>query len=347
MVRYLPDGIWNNFSRQYKEERKLLFFTFVLGCTLYLRMIVQWLANPDGVWQGLVYKPGYAWEDMLGRMGLGMFNRFKGYYQFPTLQTLFCIFTAALTAVLLCSLLEIKKHPWDYIAGGLVVCSPSLCSTLTYYCTADAYLLAFLFSVLFVWCLAKGDTWKSYAVAVFLLAASACIYQAYIGSAITLCLLYLLLNIIRNTVPPRNLLGKFFRFLTAGACASALYLVSYKLVCRWRGITPVADRGFDSMGHIPLGRIPTLIGQAYRYFFSYYFTDKLYNNTWMGRGRINMLAAVFLLILLAGYMLKKQSSRRGLKLCAAAGILLIPMAFMSITVMAPDCSIEDVTGCLT
>ena len=234
MVRYLPDGIWNNFSRQYKEERKLLFFTFVLGCTLYLRMIVQWLANPDGVWQGLVYKPGYAWEDMLGSMGLGMFNRFKGYYQFPTLQTLFCIFTAALTAVLLCSLLEIKKHPWDYIAGGLVVCSPSLCSTLTYYCTADAYLLAFLFSVLFVWCLAKGDTWKSYAVAVFLLAASACIYQAYIGSAITLCLLYLLLNIMRNTVPPRNLLGKFFRFLTAGACASALYLVSYKLVCRWR-----------------------------------------------------------------------------------------------------------------
>lgn len=347
MNKFFPDNIWRHLAEKYKMEKRTFLFTFFLGVIIYLRMITLWLTNPDGVWQGMVYKSYYGWEDILGRVGLGVFNRWKGYYQFPALQTIFCILIAAVIAVLLCCLLEIRKYPWNYIVGGLVICSPSLCSTLTYYYTADAYLLAYLFAVLFVWCLVKRHTWKHYILAVVLLAVSASIYQAYIGSAITLCLLYLLFGIIRNNESAKQLISRGCRFLTAGGCALALYLLSYKMMCRWKGISPVADRGFDSMGKIPLGRIPMLIKQSYHYFFSYYFTDELYNNTWMGRGKLNMLAAIIILVVLVRCMAKREYHQKVMEIVIAiVAVLLIPMAFMSIVIMAPECSIAGVTGIL-
>lgn len=138
MNKFFPNNIWRHLAEKYKMEKRIFLFTFFLGVIIYLRMITQWLTNPDGVWQGMVYKNYYGWEDILGRVGLGIFNKVKGYYQFPALQTIFCIFIAALIAVLLCCLLEIRIYPWNYVVGGLVICSPSLCSTLTYYYTADA-----------------------------------------------------------------------------------------------------------------------------------------------------------------------------------------------------------------
>lgn len=208
MDRFFLESIRKRILEEHKTERQTFLFTFVLGILLYLRMITQWLTNPDGVWQGLVYKSYYGWEDVLGRVGLGLFNKLKGYYQFPTLQTIFCIAIAALIAVFLCDLLEIKRFPWNYMVGGMVVCSPSLCSTLTYYYTADAYLLAFLLAVLFVWCVAKKRTRGSYVLAVVLLAVSASLYQAYIGSAITLCLLFLLLKVVRGAEAVKQLIPK-------------------------------------------------------------------------------------------------------------------------------------------
>lgn len=347
MDRFFLESIGKRILEEHKTERQTFLFTFVLGILLYLRMITQWLTNPDGVWQGLVYKSYYGWEDILGRVGLGLFNKLKGYYQFPTLQTIFCIAIAALIAVLLCDLLEIKRFPWNYMVGGMVVCSPSLCSTLTYYYTADAYLLAFLLAVLFVWCIAKKRTWGSHVLAVVLLAASASLYQAYIGSAITLCLLFLLLKMVRGAETVKQLMQRGLCFLVTGICGVLTYLLSYKVICRLWRISPIADRGFDSMGKIPLGRIPMLIKQAYHYFISYYFTDELYNNTWMKRGKVNVLIGIFILAVLVKWIIKGQYYRKPVEFAILImGILLIPMAFMSIVIMAPGCSIADVTGIL-
>lgn len=347
MDRFFPESLWKDFWEKHKTDRRTFLFTFGMGILLYLRMITQWLANPDGVWQGLIYKKDYSWENILGRTGLEWINRWKGYYQFPALQTIICIAAAALIAVLLCRLFRIQNAPWNYVAGGLVICSPSLCSTMTYYYTADAYMAAYLVAVLFVWCIAEKWSVYRYVLAVALLAASAFVYQAYIGSAITLCLLYLLVKLLRQEESVKELCRKALQFLAAGVSGVIGYLVLYKLLCRFQKITPVADRGFDSMGHIPLGRLPGLIKQAYHYFFSYYFTDELYCNSWMGRGKWNALAGILLIAVLIVYLICRRHDKTPLFLAVLGlGLLLLPIAFMSIVIMAPEVSIADVTGIL-
>ncbi len=344
---FSPENLWEGWRDRYRQDWKTFLFAFGMGVIFYLRMITQWLTNPDGVWQGLVYKEGYGWENALGRIGLGPFNWMKGYYQFPAVQTIFCIAAAALLSVILCRLFEVRRSPWNYLVGWLVVCSPSLCSTLTYYYTADAYLLSFLASVTAVACVAKKWSWVSYMLAAVLFMISASLYQAYIGSAVTLCLLYLLFMILRREEAFHTIVKKGLHFLTAGVSGVAAYLILYKIVCRIWKFAPVDARGFKHMGRIPLGRLPELIRQAYHFFFGYYFTDELYNNSWMGRGHLNALIFTLFIVLVAGLAIRKRLFRKpGSMFILAVGILFLPLAFMSIVIMAPEVSIAEVTGIL-
>ena len=109
---FSPENLWEGWRDRYRQDWKTFLFAFGMGVIFYLRMITQWLTNPDGVWQGLVYKEGYGWENALGRIGLGPFNWMKGYYQFPAVQTIFCIAAAALLSVILCRLFEVRRSPW-------------------------------------------------------------------------------------------------------------------------------------------------------------------------------------------------------------------------------------------
>lgn len=342
-----PEEIWDKVISGRDKEIKIGIFTFVFGIALYFPMITKWLCNPDAVWQGIVYKSGYGWENTLGRIGLEKFNKLKGFFIYPSAQTIWCLLLTALIAVLLYKLFEVKNALYGGLIGVLLVCSPSLCSTLTYYYTADAYMTAYLFAVLFVVLLAKGRGIASLLSAVFLLACSVALYQAYVGSAIALCLLYLLFLLVEKREGWRKALWTGGRFLIGGVSGVAFYLLLYRVYCIVNHIVPEANRGFDSMGKIPLGRLPELVGQAYRYFFDYFFTDALYNNSWHYRGKCNVAVAILFIVVMAVLAVRKKQYKRAAEtVMAAFGLLLIPLAFMSIVIMAPEVSITEVTGIL-
>lgn len=325
---------------------KIGVFTFALGILLYFPMISKWLTNPDGVWNGLLYKWAYGWEDSLGRFGLRFFAKAKGYFILPSFQTIGNLLLIAIIAVLLFVLFDMESFFWGIGIGALLICSPSLCSTLTYYYTSDAYIMAYLFSVLFVVILAKTSGKLGLAISIFLLAGSMSLYQAYTGTAITLCLLYILFILLEKK-GWKAALKVSVRFLAGGVGAFALYLLTFTWYCQKRGIYPEQSRGFDSMGRIPFDRLVVLIPRAYRYFFDYFLTDKLYNNSWHFRGKCNAAIMLLLLIIIIAIIINEKiyqliSDMILIILC----VLLLPLAFMSIVVLAPKANIEAVTGIL-
>lgn len=330
-----------------KENAKIIGYTFAAGIVIYLRLITQWLTNADGVWVGLVAKRDYSWENALGRYGLGYVGKLKGFFVYPALQTVFNLFLVSVAALILFELFEMKKVVWGVLTGLLLVCSPSLCSTLTYYYTSDAYVTAWLLSILFVWILVKCQKIWGIVAAAALLAISLTMYQAYVGTAITLCLLYLLFLVLCKNSEWKRILICAARFAGAGVLGILVYLGSYKVFCMVKGVVPVSDRGFDSMGQIPVGDMGALIGRCYKAFYDYFLTDNLYNNSWHFRGKTNLVAIFILLAVVILAMAFGKLYREIRKMILAVVLLLcIPLAFMSIVIMAPEASVYDVTGIL-
>lgn len=339
-----PEVIWDNVWKKRKDSLMIAVFTFISGILIYIQMIMGWLTNPDGVWMGILFKDGYEWENTLGRIGLEKVNKLKGFFLYPALQTIFCLLLIAAITMLLYEMFGIKQKLWGFILGLLLVCSPSLCDTLTYYYTADAYTLSYFLAVLFVYIVARSKKIWALAIASLLLCISLTLYQAYVGTAITLCLLYLLYLLIKKGEHWKAVLTQGIRFLISGFIGISLYLVLYRIYCIWYRVVPEESRGFASMGKLPLQRIPKLIKQAYIYFGDYYFTNNLYNNSWHLRGKCNLIIFALIIVLVIAFLWKHKSF--SVILPSAIGLLLLPLAFMSIVIMAPEVNIRDVTGIL-
>lgn len=343
-----PEYVIKEFMSTWKRrDFIILMFTFLTGVCIYIRMITKWLANPDCVWEGLMFKKNYAWESALGRFGIEKINKIKGFFQYPAIQTILNVFLVACIAVLLINIFEIKNVYLGCLIGAFLIVSPSLCSTLTYYYAADSYTFAYFLSVLFVYLLVQkqGKLW--FLISALLLAFSMLIYQAYIGTAITLCLLYLLYLLLCKNTDWRMILRKAGRFLTTGLLGTVCYLAAFRFFCLIYHVNPVSARGFDSMGRTFFENFPVSIGKAYHGFYDYFLTDNLYNNTWHLRGKANFVILSLLFITVAFTVFKKRSHINWQQFFLTLLLLaMLPLAFMSIMILAPEVSIYDITGIL-
>lgn len=343
-----PENIFSELIKnRNKNIEKIFLITIAIGIILYIRMITQWLTNPDGVWEGLVYKNEFGWEDALGRIGLRYVAKLKGFFIFPALQVIINLCLVGVITVLLCKLFQIASTLWGCIVGMFLMCSPSLCSTLTYHYTSDAYVFSYLLAVVFVYVLVRYSRKRTILVAGGCLAISLLIYQTYVGTAITLCLLYLFFLLLKKETKWKEVLLYGTRFLVSGVLGIGLYLILYKIMCIYKGIMPVSARGFDSMGVIPLDQIGDLIKRAYIGFTDYYFTDRLYDNAWHWRGTANTMLIALLVLAILAIIIKQKlymewAKILGILICS----MLLPLAFMSIVIIAPEASIYQVTGIL-
>ena len=158
-------------------------------------------------------------------------------------------------------------------------------------------------------------------------------------------MIYLLYRLIRCKDDWKKIATLGIYFLASGCLGIAIYLLGYKIFCAYKDIFPVGDRGFSRMGIIEWSRLGKQIKQAYIYFVDYFLTNKLVQNSWHRRELCNG----FIISLIIGIILffLWQNRKNVINVCLAlAGTILIPLCFMSITVYAPDASIEQATGIL-
>ena len=333
-----------DYSRKYKVY---VLVCFLLGVIMYFPIITQPLTNADGITISLTHKSSHEWENSLGRFGLQYVDRMRGNYIFPELTTFFCLFLLACIAVLIIEIFQISSKAARAAVGVILILSPSVANTLTYYYCSDSYMLAYLLAVLSAFFLLNKTRPASWALAIISIATSLTLYQAYIGVTITICLFWTIQHCLDIFEEKKKLYRTIGRALSAGLLGVILYLGLFKLNQLITGVAAADNRGFNEMGHLSLKELPVLIKRACVVALQYFFSDDLINNSWMHRKWLNVLiVGVTGAVIIYLFFNKKRVKDKGRILIAIVGILCIPISLGCMVILAPEVDIYGATSLL-
>ncbi len=333
-----------DYSRKYKVY---VLICFLLGVIMYFPIITQPLTNADGITISLTHKSSHEWENSLGRFGLQYVDRMRGNYIFPELTTFFCLFLLACIAVLIIEIFQISSKAARAAVGVILILSPSVANTLTYYYCSDSYMLAYLLAVLSAFFLLNKTRPASWALAIISIATSLTLYQAYIGVTITICLFWTIQHCLDIFEEKKKLYRTIGRALSAGLLGVILYLGLFKLNQLITGVAAADNRGFNEMGHLSLKELPVLIKRACIVALQYFFSDDLINNSWMHRKWLNVLiVGVTGAVIIYLFFNKKRVKDKGRILMAIVGILCIPVSLGCMVILAPEVDIYGATSLL-
>lgn len=328
-----------------KEDGKLFLISFFVGVFVYFAKIANELPNPDALWNGMAYKKSWSWEGSLGRYLIGYLQDIRGGVISTEFVSLTGILFLAAICVCVVKVFDITENIPRFLIAVLIILSPTVGATLTYYYCSDLYFLSYLLSTVAVLAAVKMQPVMGFVIYVFGICFSAAIYQGYLGVTITLCFFYLLHMWLEDSCRVKVLLKQAGRLLAGGVVGILLYLVSNQVIQRLRGIGAANERGFDSMGRIDITQLPELILNAYRGFFEYYFSSTMINNAWGGRRMINLLFFICAILLLCIVLYRKEMAAWK-RTIFWVGLFLLPIPVMSIVFLAPEASIYGATGAL-
>lgn len=221
----MPEKVLKKISSKIKVQWKVCFFAaVVVGLLAHLYKITNWLPN----WDSLVFR--YSSQNMLalGRWFLPVVCSFSSFYDLPFLNGIIAIVFHALSAVMMCRILNVERKVTAALIGAVMVSFPTVTSVMMYSYVADGYSIAFFLSTLAAWFMTKEK--PRYILSAVIVALSTGIYQAYITVTIMLVLIKLIDDIIYQAVPFGMLLRKSLFMLLSGVCGVALYGVILKVL---------------------------------------------------------------------------------------------------------------------
>lgn len=337
-------------KKRFKEDKFLLLFYFLFALAVYWDTVSGNLFNPDSIWNGVYYKTEYEWEASLGRYMLRFWQDLLGGGINASFVTIVCLVEVCLICYSVIYIFHIEQRFWQCIAGMFLILSPSVQGTLTYYYCSAYYLLAYLLILAGIIVLLKAGAktkWRYLLTSMLMFCISLATYQAYIGIMITIIIIYGIVEVLEPEVSIRKLGVKLGRLLTGMAGGVLLYLLSNKIILKLWEIDANTGRGFDKMGMIQIENLWKELTGCYVNFYQYYFGNWMINNDygWMPRSRANLLVFLVIAAIWLSILFKMQIKMKQ-KILAFGGFLLLPIAFMSITICAPEVSIYSTTGVL-
>lgn len=325
-----------------------LFFTYlVISVFIYADKFINISPNPDAIWNSTIYKTSFEWEIGLGRYLIALIQLLRGYVINTTLVTLLSLIFLSLICVFIIKIFGINRLIWQILCGIIIILSPSVGCTLTYYYCSDMYLFSYFCSVIAVYFLISRHSLSGVFLSGILLSISCSIYQAYLGIAIMLCFMYIFMMILDDNMILSQIFKQIVRFLSGGSGGVVLYLLSNKLIQTALNIDAVENRGFSTMGIINLGEIPEQIWQCYIHFYHYFFSSTMINNmAHHGERRfINFIVFVIIGLSIILFLMYRKLAISRKALCIGF-TLIIPIASMSIIIWAPETNILSSTGVL-
>ena len=239
--------------------------TFVIGVAIHLFGLVTVLHNYDDV---AVQPYGHGTSLASGRWALALLGKVVYYifgeYNLPWLNGVLFIFLVAIAAGFLISIFEIQNRRTAVILGIIFVTFPSATTTLFFKYTAVFDAFALLLSVSAVWFLRKHK--YGFIPAAFCIAFSLGIYQAYVPVTISICVLLLIKQLLKEDVKIVQLIRRGFFDCVAIILGLVLYfLFLYFFLSVFR--VPLSDyQGINNMGKISPAQILPLIWNAFRDF---------------------------------------------------------------------------------
>lgn len=291
-----PENKIVKWYRDLPSNVKIAFYsTIVIGLICHVFMMTNKWLNLDDIVQ-LV--------DTMERTTSGRwFLTFPAYlgseFSLPWLNGLLTILYSAIMSSTIVSMFKLHSKISSILIGGILVTFPTIGSLMPFMNTQDAYQFGAMLSCFAAYLLVKKPSrfiWAS-----ILLTLSLAIYQTYLGFSAGLILIYALLELFKNDKDIRETISLLAKTALSFFAAIVMYLIVSRGIF---GHLLVDYKGLDSMGSIPLSKIPEAVFGAYKAMFLF-FTGQEFDYHWPFMPYLFILA-IGLIAYLIYYVIKKQ-----------------------------------------
>lgn len=338
-----PEEVLESFSNYWNKERKWIFgLTFMLGILVHFLLFSHLILSQDGLLNGVHYTAG-GYEASLGRWGIDFFDSLRNNIAIPFITTFISIVIMGFINLLLVELFEIKSRIFKVFTILSIVASPSLCMTLLYSYTADAYLFAMFFSVFTVNCFYRIENkkWGTLLGMISFLVMLAT-YQSYMGMTVGLILMLSIKKLWQKENTTSEIIKDIFQKAIWIIFSAILYFMITKLLLSINGLTMSTYKGTDKISLLAIFRslLPS-IQKAYLGFLKYFFSDGIIlNRAWKRQNLYFALFVINLVMYLQIFIkaLKKEKIAKNAWLKIALTIVLLlslPIALNLVIILAP------------
>ncbi len=318
-------ALWN---RKLNKNMNICFISgIVVGLITHFYMLTNKMPN----WDDATNLSAYGSGDYLGRWFLKYIHPLGSEHSMPAVHGFLMILFLTLSACLVLEILDLKSTTAAILVPALMVTFPSVASTMTFMFMAHTSGMAIFMMCLAVYLLRKYRL--GWILSIVLLICSMGVYQSYISIAITLMLMGMLGDMLKNKDYKKT-------FLSGVLCVVVLLVavLVYMKLCHI--INPNMDNetygGVGNMGKIPIQDMPILFARCYKRFLEYFIWKPF---AFMSKTmQICNIFVCGLACLLGGYLIwaKKLFATiwNGLLLCLLA--FFMPLAVAFIYFMAPE-----------
>ena len=345
-----PNDFCEMIKKYFSKDRKFIFIlTIILGIITHFLLLSNLILSQAGLLNGIHYTAG-DYEATLGRWGINIFDSIRHDIALPFLTTMISIILMGFINILLIDLFEIKNRIFKIFVILSVVVSPSLCITLLYAYTADAYMFAMLFAIFSAYSLYQIKSQKLgilLSIISFILVLGT--YQSYIGITIGLILMISAKKLLSQEEKAFEVIKEIIRNAVILIISAILYFIITKILLAINELTLSSYDGLNeiSLTTIFLTLIPS-IKHAYIGFLKFFFADGIILNRIWKREKLYLLlyilfAITFVIELIRIVKAKKKDEFLNYMISTAI-ILFIPIALNFVVILAPGNEIYYLTS---
>ena len=266
-----PNGVLSRLRKLPRAVAAAFVCCFLAGYLAHLFAYTNIFPNPDGI-----SRVADAQQMTIsGRWFLHYATAWNGFVQAPAVIGFFSILFLSLASVLTVSLLRVRAPVLGGLIGALMVVFPSVAYMNLYLFTASAYCFGILLAVLSVW-LATRYRFGFLGGAVCL-ACAVGTYQAYLAVAVSLALLWLILEGLEGERGAGKLLLAALQVLIFIGLSMGLYFLMLKIFLAVKELSLLSYKGINALGEgLSLKGLLSMIGLAYRQFLQYFFVPRAF-----------------------------------------------------------------------
>lgn len=306
---------------------------FILGFIIHISAITGMLCNWDSVISIIDDSKFLVGQ---GKWFFPVVQSLKGYVGAGALSGPLALVMLAVTSGLTVSLLEIKKPLYAALTGGLTVSFLSVMCTFSY-SGEDVFFFSLMLSALAVFLTVRYRL--GFIPGLVLLTLSLGTYQAFVGYAAGLSVLYCLTRLVYSEESERNVIRKGAKLAAILLVSVGLYYIILKLLLRYTDTELSYYREIDTIGDkLTFGEISNLVKSAPVRTIQFFVLDRY--GDWQS-GMAALYTPVLIIICLFGVytIIKSRSYNRPLRLGLEALLLaLLPLAVNVIAVLSRNLS---------
>lgn len=262
-----------DFIKKFKSPENMSFLTtFLIGFATHLFGFVNVIHNYDDI----AWIPGGTGAGVTsGRWFLtildALFTKIGIAYNLPYVNAILFILLISVAVKYMIRILDIKNPVSAILIGAVFVAFPAATSTLFFKYAAVLYGISILCAVMAVWCVKRYK--YGFIPAMFLIACSLGIYQAYVPITISLMVILSLKDNLAKDSETKQIIKQGLKYIGTLILGIVAYYILLKICLMAYNAQLDTYQGIDKMGAIEITQLPGLIKRSFYEFFSIGFND--------------------------------------------------------------------------